>query len=508
MRRAIAAAAVGGLVLGGVMAIPAFAATAAKTTDRTIDKTTGKRTAMKTVVYHGYEFQVPASWPVYRLDQHPTTCVRYDVHAVYLGTPGADMQCPAGLVGRTQTVSVIPSTTVAAGSGSATVDQRQQPDGLGGTEVRALPAVRGTVTQNQNEHELRVALGAASLGATVLATYGTDPAVVDQVLGTLRAAPAGAAQTPQSASSQSPSQASGERAPALEQSAAVGQAAAPAREAAARPAAAATTSPTTSKQAKSPKTTVYKSWKGLPPNWPAQVVVPPPPPPLKIHPVSGFDACTAPTLATMRVWRRQYAAVGVYIGGANSACAYGNLSAAWFRSAAAMGWGMLPTYVGPQAPCWGSSGTLINAGKAAAEGQSAGADAVADARFFGLAPGSPIYYDMEAYDGGKSCTNAVLTFLGAWDRTVAAKGYLTGVYSSQDSGIEDMQAAAAVGQAGFTRPDAIWIALWDGKATLDDGTLDWPIGDREKQYAGNLYATVGGITLSIDRDIVAGPMAR
>ena len=110
---------------------------------------------MKTVVYHGYEFQVPADWPVYRLDQHPTTCVRYDLHAVYLGTPGANMQCPAGLVGRTQTVSVIPSATVAAGSGSTTVDQRQQPDGLGGTEVRALPAIRGAITQSPAEHELR-----------------------------------------------------------------------------------------------------------------------------------------------------------------------------------------------------------------------------------------------------------------------------------------------------------------------------------------------------------------
>ena len=185
------------------MAIPAFAATAAKkTTEQTTISTTDKKTAMKTVVYHGYEFQVPASWPVYRLDQHPTICVRYDVHAVYLGTPGANMQCPAGLVGRTQTVSVIPSTTVAAGSGSTTVDQRQQPDGVGGTEVRALPAVRGAITQSPAEHELRVALGAAALGATVLATYGTDPAVVEQVLGTLRAAPARAAQTPQSGSSQ------------------------------------------------------------------------------------------------------------------------------------------------------------------------------------------------------------------------------------------------------------------------------------------------------------------
>jgi hypothetical protein len=483
MRRAIAAAAVGGLVLGGVVATPAFAATAARTTDRTTIKATGKKTAMRTVVYHGYEFQVPESWPVYQLDQHPTTCVRYDVHAVYLGTPGADMQCPAGLVGRTQTVSVIPSTTVAAGSGSATVYQREQPDGLGGAEVRALPAVRGAITQNPAEHELRVALGAASLGATVLATYGTDPAVVEQVLGTLQAAPARAAQTPQSAGAADARPTSPERPKRAE-------------------------SPKQAAKPKQAKTTVYKSWRGVPPNWPVQIVVPQPLPAPVVHPVNGFDSCTAPTLATMRVWRRQYAAVGVYIGGANSACAYGNLSAAWFRSAAAMGWGMLPTYVGPQAPCWGFQGALINPSEAAAEGQAAGADAVSDARLFGLAKGSPVYYDMESYTGDQACTNAVLTFLGAWDRTVAAKGYLTGVYSSQESGIDDMQAAAVAGKAGFTRPDAIWIALWDGRATLADGILAWPVGDRAKQYAGNLYQTVGGIRLSIDRDVVAGPLAR
>jgi Domain of unknown function (DUF1906) len=497
------------------MAIPAFAATAAQTTEQTTISTTGKTTAMKTVVYHGYEFQVPASWPVYRLDQHPTTCVRYDVHAVYLGTPGVNMQCPAGLVGRTQTVSVIPSTTVAAGSGSATVDQRQQPDGVGGTEVAALPAVRGAVTQSSADHELRVALGAASLGATVVATYGTDPAVVQQVLGTLRAAPARAAQTPQSAST-APSRSSGDRAPAVEQRApAVKQSAAVSREAApASVAGAGKTSPKTSKRSKKSaksaskaKTTVYKNWRGLPPNWPAQIVLPPPVSPPAVHPVNGFDSCTAPSIATMRVWRQQYAAIGVYIGGANSACAYGNLSAAWFGSAAGMGWGMLPTYVGPQAPCWGYQGTVINPSKAAAEGRTAGADAVSDARLFGLAAGSPIYYDMEAYLGSQSCTDAVLTFLSAWDKTVAAKGYLTGVYSSEDSGIRDLQAAAVAGTAGFIRPDAVWIALWDGKATLDDGTLDWPLADRVKQYAGNLYGTVGGITLSIDRDLVAAPLA-
>src|SRR5579863_2343448 len=107
MRRAIAAAVIGGLVLGGVSATPAFAAahSAGKASDEATKtskptKTTKTTITMKTVVYEGYTFQVPASWPVYRLDEHPQTCVRYDIHAVYLGAPGANMHCPAGLVGR------------------------------------------------------------------------------------------------------------------------------------------------------------------------------------------------------------------------------------------------------------------------------------------------------------------------------------------------------------------------------------------------------------------------
>ena len=50
---------------------------------------------LRTVTYHGVQFDVPADWPVYDLAADPTTCVRFDVHAVYLGHPGADMNCPA-----------------------------------------------------------------------------------------------------------------------------------------------------------------------------------------------------------------------------------------------------------------------------------------------------------------------------------------------------------------------------------------------------------------------------
>jgi hypothetical protein len=56
------------------------------------------------------------------------------------------MSCPAGLIGRGETVSVIPSTIVAVGVGSEVTYQREQPDAVGGTELGALRAVNGVVT--------------------------------------------------------------------------------------------------------------------------------------------------------------------------------------------------------------------------------------------------------------------------------------------------------------------------------------------------------------------------
>ena len=59
---------------------------------------------LRTVTYQGVSFDVPADWPVYDLAADPSTCVRFDVHAVYLGHPGADMVCPSGIVGRADAV--------------------------------------------------------------------------------------------------------------------------------------------------------------------------------------------------------------------------------------------------------------------------------------------------------------------------------------------------------------------------------------------------------------------
>jgi hypothetical protein len=498
MRRAIAVAVVSGLVSGGAVAAPAWA--------QQHTHAQAPPAALKTIVYAGYELRVPASWPVYRLDENPSTCVRYDVHAVYLGTPGANEKCPAWIIGRTQTVSVIPGTQVAAGGGPEISYQRAQPFQAGAAPVASLPAVDGAVMQNAEQHELRVTLGAPAqgTGATIVATYAGSSAAVEQVLASL--APAG------------------QSARAL-QAATAGHAG---------PAGQATPPP--------PAQPTTQGWQGVPSAWPTQIVTPPSPPrqppptsppppslppqppqppqpplppqppqpspPQPVRPVRGFDTCTAPSLKAMRAWRRAYGAVGVYIGGVNAACAYGNLTAKWVRSAEGMGWGLIPTYVGPQAPCSGI-GVTINSRHAASEGQAAGVDAVNDARLFGLPAGSPIYDDMEAYDNQtRGCTAAVLTFLGAWDRAVTARGYVSAVYSSQDSGIDDMQAAAVAKTPGFTVPDAIWFAHWDNQATLSDGTLVWPLQDRAKQYQAPHNRTVGRITLNIDGDLVGGPLAR
>ncbi|MFK0021376.1 glycoside hydrolase domain-containing protein [Streptomyces sp. NPDC090798] len=61
------------------------------------------------VTYRGHEFTVPASWPIVDLEKHPDVCVRFDRHAVYLGTPGDQQRCPAAARGRTEAFLVQPS---------------------------------------------------------------------------------------------------------------------------------------------------------------------------------------------------------------------------------------------------------------------------------------------------------------------------------------------------------------------------------------------------------------
>jgi hypothetical protein len=214
----------------------------------------------------------------------------------------------------------------------------------------------------------------------------------------------------------------------------------------------------------------------------------------------------------MQAWRAKFSATAIYIGGQMMACGYGNLSASWIRQAEAMGWSLLPTYVGLQAPCDSFSGK-IDPKHAAAQGTTAANHAIADAQAFGLGRGSPIYYDMEAYPDNKArCVTAVLTFLDAWTRQLRAQGYVSGVYSSAAAAIADLQSRTRVAGHRLAKPQAIWCALWDNAANLSGQPYVtdavWPVWARSKQYKGPHVVKVAGIKLDIDSDLVNGPVAR
>jgi hypothetical protein len=216
----------------------------------------------------------------------------------------------------------------------------------------------------------------------------------------------------------------------------------------------------------------------------------------------GFDVCSTPSLAQMEAWSASpYRAIGVYIGGANSACAQPNLNTAWISQQAINGWRLIPTYVGLQAP--GACGCAsISSSKATAEGTAAAADAITQAQALGLGAGTPIYDDMEAYPHTNSNTAIVLKFLSAWTAGLHAAGYRSGVYSSSNSGITDL--AGDYGTS-FLEPDDLWIASWNGtESTADPNvpSLDWPNHQRIHQYKGGHNETYGHVTLNIDNNYV------
>lgn len=220
----------------------------------------------------------------------------------------------------------------------------------------------------------------------------------------------------------------------------------------------------------------------------------------------GFDTCSAPSLAQLRAWSgtSPFHAFGIYIGGANMACAQSNLTAAYVSEAVASGWYLIPTYVGLQAPGNGCGCAAITPADAAAQGTAAAQNAVAEAQALGIAAGNPIYYDMEAYPRTTTATDTVLSFLQAWTAELHAQGYLSGVYSSDDSGVADLVAQWG---SGYLEPDELWNAAWNGQASTADPVIpsdEWADNQRVHQYLGAHQDRYGNVTMDIDSDYVDG----
>ncbi|MGE5282653.1 MAG: DUF1906 domain-containing protein [Chloroflexota bacterium] len=220
----------------------------------------------------------------------------------------------------------------------------------------------------------------------------------------------------------------------------------------------------------------------------------------------GFDACAAPSARAMSAWGTSpYRAIGVYIGGINRACSQPNLTATWVGERVASGWHLIPTYVGRQAPTSScTSCAKLSASRAAGQGAAAARDAVAKAQSIAMGPGSPIYFDMEAYSRNSSASAATLTFLSAWTTELHAQGYVSGVYSSSSSGIADL--ARAIGSS-YALPDDVWTANWNGFQNTNDPFLPasaWASHQRIHQYRGGHNETYGLVTINIDNDYVDG----
>jgi hypothetical protein len=230
---------------------------------------------------------------------------------------------------------------------------------------------------------------------------------------------------------------------------------------------------------------------------------------------SGFDACSAPSLDAMRAWRgaSPYGAVGIYTSGSQRACRQPLLTREWVRQVRSLGWRLMPVHVGRQAPCLDSDSKRDRIDPAAAvrQGQEEAAEAVRGARALGLGPGSPVYLDIESYrPGDAGCARAVIDFTVGWTQVLHDCGYYSGFYSSLDTGIADLAAAARAGAGPL--PDAVWYARWDGRESTGGGgplTPDlWSGHRRAHQHRGDVTEQYGGVQLNIDRDQVDTVVAR
>ncbi|MFJ9868284.1 glycoside hydrolase domain-containing protein [Streptomyces sp. NPDC101165] len=233
--------------------------------------------------------------------------------------------------------------------------------------------------------------------------------------------------------------------------------------------------------------------------WPAQ----------KTFTGRAFDTCTAPSEATMKAWHTGfYGAAAVYVGGKNRGCNQPNLTPKWVTDVTAMGWKLIPLYVGAQPSCGSGGSVKISASTAASVGKSEADDAVAKASALGIKAGSPIYLDMEAYDTtNTSCNDAVLTYVRAFDKELHAKTYRAGYYGFTSSSAK----AVATATDRTDLPGNLWYALWDKQNTT---TADWPWGatlftghSRAHQYMVNSKEAHGGVTLTVDRDAWDAPVA-
>jgi peptidoglycan hydrolase-like protein with peptidoglycan-binding domain len=234
----------------------------------------------------------------------------------------------------------------------------------------------------------------------------------------------------------------------------------------------------------------------------------------------GFDQCEAPSQSAMTAWIRNspYRAAGIYISGDSRGCTrQANLTPTWVRNQLAAGWHLMPITLGPQAWCTTrdrylhqvriSPSTTNGYARARAQGRAEAAKSVAVARRLGIVPGSTLFYDLEAFDTGRSasCTGSAQWFVSSWTRQLHSYGYASGYYSSAASGIRMLDDVRVRRGNRMMLPDQIWIADWNGKANTASTYIrsdGWQPHKRAHQYRGGHTERWGGVSINIDTNYV------
>ncbi len=233
----------------------------------------------------------------------------------------------------------------------------------------------------------------------------------------------------------------------------------------------------------------------------------------------GFDKCAIGTANQMQTWKENspYSAANLYIGGKSlyPGCDSG-LTSELIETLSKQGWKFILTWVGPQASCTNFSTTMSpKPSTAEQQGRDNATDALNVAHALGFTEedlsGTIIYYDLEAFnteDAG--CLKAAKRFINGWVEVLKAKGNMAGLYGSVCA------SALAEFSTIDNKPDALWPAIWYEDAysspinvwnlpCLDD--TQWGNHQRILQYAGTHTETWGGVSLTIDNDVLDGIVA-
>lgn len=230
----------------------------------------------------------------------------------------------------------------------------------------------------------------------------------------------------------------------------------------------------------------------------------------------AFDKCDNPSLGQLVAWRQSspYRILNIYIGGVARHCPNLDLTPAWVFGALEQGWALIPTWVGPQAPCSDFQHRFsLDPAVAYMQGRNEAETAALTAANLGLTSfglgGTIIYYDIEAYAAGSdpTCREAVKSFINGWVERLHELGNRAGAYGGACSSYVSEWATIP------NAPDDVWIAAWYTDAFDPEATVWrlpcvadtlWANHQRLRQYTGSHHETWGGVRMEIDSDVTDG----